>query len=629
MKYRLTVLLFTALLQAGCNLNDVVEYGDKCPESEDEESESADYGLSYIGDLSCKAENGDHCELDSKTYDFSTFFQYNNCPLQYPKCYTTTLNKETYYYCDKDYRTETRESCNQNELACAIEGKELKFCVNPSLKKTCGASCDDDNYSGQNCSIFNTKSICDLRNDRYVCVSSSSGNLICDNDLEISPDADETCGANHCKAFNYGGDDCTQYDPPKKCQRIKKSYYECVEKEEEEKKEAPDIIDPPPPPPQPVEIECAPNECKTGSGEDAKCSNDDERCGAECQNCKELQAHCNEGICAYDACGTDQYPVFDEQNNIIECSPITLQTCASPARTPEDAVINCEAIQPEHAINISCSPAGKCVIEKCAAGFHLSRDNSLCVENTRSSCAPPDSNNPEDCSEILNIADPSSAGCSREGKCIVSKCAAGYHIAPDLSGCTANSKTSCAKPDSSSAVDCTQNAYEKVCNSAGECKCSADGSTVLNYDKNACVDKVCTGIPGVKKGKALTKSWYNSNNKDYACNALECSSGYKRTKQSNVNAWTCRPKEKTYKCIEKMGYKYKDGDGYCKAMNPSTGKNGHAHCKKGYRHYILACLPQNVCCGTRHDNMNYSKDYLCTNCTAKGKTCNISKGSCE
>ncbi len=370
---------------------------------------------------------------------------------------------------------------------------------------------------------------------------------------------------------------------------------------------------------------CTVSKCKDGHHLNATktgCeANSDTSCGAidstTVQDCTSIansnKVSCQAGKCTVSECK----PTYHLNSSKTGCEANSKTSCAKVgSNAPQD----CTKIA--NSSSVACTD-GECVVSQCAGDYHLNSNKTGCAKNSTSSCAAANSNTPKDCTGIDNIANSSSVSCS-SGKCAVSKCKSGYHLSSDKTKCDKNSNTSCAATDSNKAKDCTAG-IEKVCVS-GVCQCSKDNSTVLNYDKTACVHIACKGVPGIAKGRLITRNWYDGKD-DYICDAVECVSGYKRQKQSTADAWSCRPKESKYQCIDKMGYKYTDDEGYCIAMN-SAGTNGHSMCKSGYRHYIYACLPQNVCCG-KLSNTSDSYYFQCTNCLAQGKTCNTTSGECK
>ncbi|MBQ9817942.1 MAG: hypothetical protein IJM59_10840 [Proteobacteria bacterium] len=297
------------------------------------------------------------------------------------------------------------------------------------------------------------------------------------------------------------------------------------------------------------------------------------------------------------------------------------QTSCAP--TTSNSPTNCTAIT--NAITTACSSSGTCTVSKCKDNYHLNSGKTGCDANTQTSCAPTTSNSPVNCTSIANSV---TTACNSSGSCVVSKCANNYHLNSGKTGCDANSNTSCAATTSNSPVNCTSG-IAKYCVS-GSCQCSTDGSTVFNWNNSACVPKSCKGVPGVMAGSTLSTSWYDYHNTEFACNPSSCATDFKRVQQGgNVNAYACLPKESTYNCISTMGYKYKNSEGYCIGRKDGSGVNGHAHCKDNYRQYITACLHKDVCCGTRNTSMGNSTDYLCTNCLANGKSCNMTSGTCQ
>ena len=63
MKTRIYLFALIACIFMGCEMAEVVEWGDDCPGSNSEGE------LSYIGDESCTKSNSTSCRIEDKTYD--------------------------------------------------------------------------------------------------------------------------------------------------------------------------------------------------------------------------------------------------------------------------------------------------------------------------------------------------------------------------------------------------------------------------------------------------------------------------------------------------------------------------------------------------------------------------------
>ncbi|MBQ9396687.1 MAG: hypothetical protein IJU23_14375 [Proteobacteria bacterium] len=332
-------------------------------------------------------------------------------------------------------------------------------------------------------------------------------------------------------------------------------------------------------------------------------------CGKCNQPCVGNQ-HCDNGSCQYTACQPTQCTVMTGAE----------MGCTNTDEKCGNSCISCKSL---HA-NGFCDN-GSCFISACNAGEHplYNGDGKItqCVANTEAACAPKDLPSGQ---SVVNCNDwkPSNAtttSCdASSGVCIVTACSIDYHIAPDGKTCVKNTSASCGAYNSSETKSCTGPA--NVCNN-GQCECPA--GKLLNYDGNNCVIPVCAGIPGVYEGTERTYNYYNESAKDFACNPTKCNSNYESYVQNGAHS--CRP----YSSLgcDKYGYLYTNSVGVCTASNGSS--NGHAHCKDGYRYYILACIAQDYCCGTRNLNMNNASDFVCRNCKVQGKTCDISTGECK
>ncbi|MBQ9394398.1 MAG: hypothetical protein IJU23_02635 [Proteobacteria bacterium] len=360
--------------------------------------------------------------------------------------------------------------------------------------------------------------------------------------------------------------------------------------------------------------------CNTGyhiSSNSTTCNaNTDTACGSDSKNCNNPKpsnasgAKCDKttGTCYVTSCNTG----YHISSNSKACNANTDIACGSDST-------NCNNTKPTNAATARCNTSeGSCYVTKCNSGYHVSSNSKACNTNTDSACG----SDSTDCSKT-KPSHAATAQCNKSaGTCYVTKCNTDYHIGSDKTSCVKNKDDLCGSTTSTKTKDCTSGVQNKCI----EGKCSCPSGKELNYDKNNCVIPACAGIPGVYSGSLLTTSWYNSSNSDYACNPSKCNSDYKMQTQNNTSAHSCIPK-KSLGC-SKLGYKYNDGT-YCIGRENGTGVNGHNHCKTGYRHYILACIDQDYCCGTRGVNMTNGLDYVCRNCKAQGKTCNISTGKCK
>ncbi|MBQ9394399.1 MAG: hypothetical protein IJU23_02640 [Proteobacteria bacterium] len=315
------------------------------------------------------------------------------------------------------------------------------------------------------------------------------------------------------------------------------------------------------------ETDCPSNQCTIKETEIA-CVNVDQLCGGNCVSCKSLHANgfCDNGSCYIESCNAGEHPVYDGAGRITQCVKNSVTSCAPSSLTSEQSATNCNTWKPENAANVECD--------------------------------------------------------TNAGACYIVSCNNGYHLAPDKQSCEINTSTSCGANNSTQTTSCSE--LQNTCNN-GKCECP--GGKKLNFDGNNCVIPACSGIPGVYEGTLLAKSWWNNTVDDYACNPTQCNEGYKRESQNGKNKFfSCRPKIELG-CTS-LGYKY-SADGYCIGRQDGTGLNSHVQCADSYRQYILACLHKDVCCGTRNENMTNSLDYVCRNCAAQGKTCNMTSGECE
>lgn len=627
LKQYLSFLIVMSAL-SGCSLSEVHENGDKCPADSNGE-------ISYIySELTCTKDTASACSIvrdgSREVHDFSYNFEYKICPWQFPTCKKYTYQDKDYYACEE--KSVTKKKCAEYEIGCSTEDGRLR-CIDPFNNKTCGAnSCDEEhNFGGQNCKLFNGECV-ETGHQTYACINIENQTLVCGM-AEVDPSSRSTCGANDCGAEggNYGAQACSDDEV---CY-YNGMQYECTR------------------------LDCDGNTCLWNESDGTPvCANLKTKCGSDCSNCEELHqnADCTNGVCTISECLDGEHPVF-EANQIVKCEKNGVSACAAKSITRFDRVFNCEAEKDVNVIDVICNDQGACEVTKCETGFHLNSAKTACLADSLEVCTNPETGISTDCTIIENVEDVSCTS----GKCVVNRCAQGYHINSDRTGCEKNSNTLCAAVDSNTPYSCmtagvkdvscstgrcvvsacTSNSYHikadrtaceenannscakstssepkdctktpaKVCTS-GACVCS-DSSKVLNYTGTACVIPECKGIPGVKVG-IIGKD----DNRNDICKATSCDSDY--------NLWStwgiCRP---TSNC-QNMGYKNAASKGVCYGCESSMCKScSHSYCKSGYRHYHTACIPKDACCGKSSDSS------VCKNCLALNKTCNVSTGKCE
>ncbi len=536
--------------------------------------------------------------------------------------------------------------CSEGEIWCVLNGKP--GCYDPKDKASCNAHLMEDGIHCEALTCDEDQSCALLSADAYACQLSQcgAGKQLCmieDEKACVSVTDTKFCGSclNDCHIHSF------ENAHPKSCVKNNKDiptcHYECDDGytncgnelyphcikldsvydcgacgkacKAKEICEAGECIT----------TTCAANQCTIPLGGDkVSCVSTDDKCGADCLDCKNKHSNgfCKNGSCVISACNDGEHPVYSG-SDITSCEKNTPRVCASKDMTPDQQVRDCTGEFP-NAVAVECTPSGTCAIKECPAGQHLSGDKRSCVANSVTACGASTGTQTTNCQS--QIANASNVKCQPDGSCSVVTCANGFHIASDGRSCAANTNTACGSTGSSHTTNCA-NGVQKVCNN-GTCVCSADGSTVLNFDGNACVIAACGGIPGVQVGSLLSKSWYNKNYSEYACNPTKCLANYKQVSQGNEGKYfACLPSSSAYNCSS-LGYKY-SAKGYCIGKENGTGVNGHNHCAANYRQYITACIHKDVCCGTPNLNMTKPTDFLCTNCQAQGKTCNMTSGTCQ
>lgn len=375
-----------------------------------------------------------------------------------------------------------------------------------------------------------------------------------------------------------------------------------------------------------IKTTCSDKQCTVlAEGGNISCVSSDTQCGINCADCTKMHANgfCKDGACVISACSEDEHPIFSG-TDIIQCEKNSSKVCASKDLQPGQPVVDCTAELPS-AVSVVCTSEGKCVISECPSGQHIASDRRSCVANSTTLCGASNSTQTVNCSSQIGNA--SGVKCQNDGTCSVVSCNSNFHISADGRACAANTNEACGSSESTYTTNCTHG-IQKIC-SDGRCACSEDGSTVLNFDKNACVIAACRDIPGVQVGSLLDKSWYNPNYSEYACNPVQCVAGYKQVSQGGSGKYfSCLPPGGNAGTCNPLGYKYW-ASGYCVGREKGTGYNGHNHCASDYRQYIQACIHKDLCCGTRNLDMSKASDYLCTNCRALGKTCNMNTGQCQ
>ncbi|MBR4984677.1 MAG: hypothetical protein IKY83_02925 [Proteobacteria bacterium] len=357
-------------------------------------------------------------------------------------------------------------------------------------------------------------------------------------------------------------------------------------------------------------------------------ANSDAACGAinstSTVNCgQNLPASATERKCISNECRVTKCAAnYHIHTNNLSCVANSDTACGA---VNSSSTVNCTQNLPANAAERKCI-SNECRVTKCATNYHIHTNNLSCVANSDSACGAVNSSSTVNCGKDL----PSNAKTRicEKGACKVTKCATDYHVKEARTGCAKNSASACGGVSWNGSG--SYSSYVKSCSSptsacvSGACNCSGYPDKVLNVEKNACVPKVCQGIPGIKKGSVQTQNYYDPTKSDNACHADTCQSNY--TMYSQSTGAMCRPSSSKYTCGD-MGYKYSSG-GYCRGCT-SGGTCGHNHCKDGYRYFLMACLPSKYCCGTRGVDMKKVSDFACRNCVAEGyKKCDTSTGKC-
>ncbi len=209
------VLIFVVMgMMFGCSLEEVQQWGDKCPSRDIDDFEQAQ--LAYIGTPECRIDNVRACDVSEMiNKDVSVYFETKNCPYEYKHC---VQDSDTLYHCEK----ETITKCADGQILCESRGGN--FCLDPKSNQTCGASSCTD--VGQTCL---ENSICEeFSEGEFACVNKQNNRIVCDK-KEIDSSDDMTCGASNCdESDNYGGKDCSAFGEESFCGlNSQTKYYEC------------------------------------------------------------------------------------------------------------------------------------------------------------------------------------------------------------------------------------------------------------------------------------------------------------------------------------------------------------------------------------------------------------------
>lgn len=350
---------------------------------------------------------------------------------------------------------------------------------------------------------------------------------------------------------------------------------------------------------------CAPNTCEA-----AGCKSTDEACGTNCEICRNFgaEAKCNTGVgkCGFTSCPVGTHPRY-EDTIIRVCATNSSVDCAPNTMTLYGTAVNCEETKDSSVATTTCNDSGACEATMCQSGFHLSKaDKTKCEANSPKACGLTTSSATTDCT---SIAKASKTDC-RDGACVVTECASGFHISSDNKSCVANSDSACGLPNSNKVVKCSS---PLICKADGTCGCA--GGLYPNWNGTSCVEEYCQFIPGVMSGKNRSLNYNYQADPDMACDATVCAPGFTRMKHSILNAWVCQPDKNN--CTD-MGYKDTTA---CVART-------HSYCQSGYRWYLYVCLDQDVCCGTDLSTEEGS-NYYCKNCKSQGLVCNTKTGNCK
>ncbi len=388
-----------------------------------------------------------------------------------------------------------------------------------------------------------------------------NGQLNCkagDSVVTVNPADEVTCGAMDCDTADFGGSDCSTYWDGRSCQD-KDGVYDC--------------------------------RCTNGKHECAgRCfdtSSDRDHCGESCQKCGDVSpdAICQNGQCVVPKCDEGTHPIL-ENGLIKSCEPNTSTACAPTLTRTNDSIMNCELRMDENATGVACSSFGTCIATGCKPEYKLDSTGTMCVRIT---CGDNEYLDGESCVPYK------------------SSCEEGSHISEDRKSCVPNTNTSCAPVSGWPNASGNYADYVKSCSDKqpycdrGTCACGEN--MVLNKEGNACVPKVCAGLPGIETARVSTDSKGNE-----ICVPKTCQADY------SLDSRLCLPLcAASCKCPTLMpGY----SAGTCMSRNGAPHRCEASKCSSGYQLSGYGCAPVDYCCGSS-----------CINCKAKGLSC--SSGTCK
>ncbi len=696
-------LLLAMVMVSGCTLSEVVDKGDSCPPDK-----SDGQSLSYVI-VNSDSDEPEYCEADTCT-EYAENFKFGVCPNKIPSCH---VDKKGQYYCMKEC-TGKLVACDGT---CVDPMNDTKYC---GAKGDCNdKDSDSDNFQGRECDDICkngicTTATCDAPNFKCgdYCIdptnSAHCGAKGCDSDDPKSDDykgkacnADESCidGKCQCRDGLVSCDDgcinpltnkyyCGAKGSCDSKDRSSDDYFgvQCTDKE------------------SCVNGVCVLNECENPEetacdGVEGKvCKNlnvDELNCGHCGYSCEEHLpentefSSCSEAKCRYtckegfENCGTDDASScvnlndsllhcgacgnacnIDEGESCIQgqCMVNGCQDgcwvdgeCTNSDEQCGPGCVNCNV--ENFAASGTCS-GGKCIISTCRDGYHLgtSGEDTVCVQNSDTECAPGDSMTPVDCTaqfqdaggfcsdfgiclvsgcdhacflggECVNSDDSCGISCvncngyqnaavgkcNEEGVCVASSCNPGYHL-DGKGGCASNSNTECAPVDSSAVVNCEAKygAGAGTCNASGQCATTSCSGSCLSDD--TCVNETtkcgekCLNCNVEGNASAGTCSGGK-------CKASSCQTGYHLKGdgcEGNTNAL----------CAAVDSADVKD---CTKSVNNGTGKCSNGSCVFDSCNSGFCKTSSNTCVNT--DSQCGSSCSDCTKSVANG-TAKCSGGTC-
>jgi|GEM_PF-6430646 len=323
-------------------------------------------------------------------------------------------------------------------------------------------------------------------------------------------------------------------------------------------------------------LKCKENECKqfiVGQGD--VCLNTADRCGNHCLDCNKRggaeKGRCEGGACIIEECALGFHMLKDDTGT-VSCSLNNFNKCGNPREVK--VIRDCE--KELNASRGDCTNKGECIVSSCKTGFHL--NDGKCDPNTTKACGSPHNN-----CEVRGWA---GGECKSDGltvSCVATSCDPEFCLQKPENVCIDGRRNANACGAGPANPECRPCSEIESCLSGGcvvtHCAgCTDEDTGACLIDENTQCGRSCsncTFADGIGTGKGTCV--------DGSC-VIVCNEGYHRTTIAGTT--TCEPNTRyacgapLHDCTQTLGW----GSGDC---NATLGKCNATSCVGNFHHLVV------------------------------------------